>query len=65
MLACAIWGYLVSFLNITPRQYIQSRRQLLKVTVLALVFSVTIVLGNVSLRFIPVSFNQVWPPTAS
>lgn len=59
MLACALLGYGVSFLNLTPRQTIQSKWQLLKVTLLAFVFCITVVLGNISLRFIPVSFNQV------
>ena len=35
------------------------RQQLGKVVALALVFCVAIVLSNVSLRIIPVSFNQV------
>jgi len=38
------------------------RQQLGKVVALALVFCVAIVLSNVSLRIIPVSFNQVTYP---
>ena len=41
-----------------PRQGIKSRRHLIKVAVLAVVFVTSVVGGNVSLRFIPVSFNQ-------
>ena len=65
MAACAVMGYAVALLKLVPRQYIQSRMQLLKVIVLASVFCLSVVLGNVSLRFIPVSFNQVIPPTGS
>ena len=64
MLACASMGYVVFLLNIVPRQYIQSRWQLLKITILASAFCTSVVLGNVSLRFIPVSFNQVPLPPA-
>ena len=59
MLACALCGYGVSFLSIAPRQTIQSKWQMLKITLLASVFCFTVVMGNISLRFIPVSFNQV------
>ncbi len=41
-----------------PYTAIKSREQLAKVSVLALVFCLSIVLANLSLRFIPVSFNQ-------
>lgn len=37
----------------------RSRQQLLKVSVLASAFLLAVVLGNVSLRYIPVSFAQV------
>jgi drug/metabolite transporter (DMT)-like permease len=36
----------------------QSRQQFWKISLLALIFCLTVVLGNVSLKFIPVSFNQ-------
>ena len=39
-------------------QPVKSRQQFYKIASLALIFCVTVVLGNVSLRFIPVSFNQ-------
>ena len=59
MVACALCGYGMSFLSIAPRQSIQSKMQLLKIALLASVLCFTVVMGNISLRFIPVSFNQV------
>lgn len=59
MVACALMGYITFLANVVPRQYIQSRWQLLKITVLACVFCSSVVLGNISLKYIPVSFNQV------
>lgn len=59
MLACTFWGFLASQLHIVPKQHIQSKWQLTKIATLAAVFCATIVMGNVSLRYIPVSFNQV------
>ena len=40
----------------------RSRQQLVKVSVLATAFLLAVVLGNVSLRYIPVSFAQVSLP---
>ena len=40
-------------------QALQSWLQLLKVSVLASAFLLSVVLGNVALRYIPVSFSQV------
>ncbi|KAI4382795.1 hypothetical protein MLD38_008710 [Melastoma candidum] len=39
-------------------QTIRSRVQFFKISALSLIFCVSVVLGNVSLRFLPVSFNQ-------
>jgi len=39
-------------------QPVKSKQQFYKIASLAVIFCVTVVLGNVSLRFIPVSFNQ-------
>jgi hypothetical protein len=58
MFACSAASYAVAASGLVPLHAVRSRAQLAKVTVLALVFCVTIVLGNVSLRFIPVSFSQ-------
>ena len=59
MLACVILSTAFSTTRHVPRKNIQSRRQLMKISVLAIVFAMTVVLGNISLRFIPVSFSQV------
>jgi hypothetical protein len=58
MLMCSVMSYVVSLMGMVPRQSVKSRRQLLKISVLALVFGFTVVGGNISLRFLPVSFNQ-------
>ncbi|PPD73022.1 hypothetical protein GOBAR_DD30076 [Gossypium barbadense] len=41
-----------------PMQTIRSRVQFLKISALSLVFCVSVVFGNISLRYLPVSFNQ-------
>ncbi|KXZ48122.1 hypothetical protein GPECTOR_30g218 [Gonium pectorale] len=41
-----------------PLKHAKSRAQFLKIVILSAVFCSTVVLGNVSLKFIPVSFNQ-------
>ena len=41
-----------------PLQTIRSRAQFLKISCLSLVFCSSVVCGNVSLRYLPVSFNQ-------
>jgi len=58
MLACTVLSYVVSLMGLVPKQSVKSRRQLVKISVLALVFCFTVVGGNISLRFLPVSFNQ-------
>ena len=42
-----------------PHTTVKSRDQMIKIIALALVFCLSIVLANLSLRYIPVSFNQV------
>ena len=59
MVACASWGHIASALHLVPQQRVHSRWQLVKIAVLASVFCLTVVMGNISLRYIPVSFNQV------
>lgn len=58
MMACATLGYLLSLSQFTPIKPLKSKRQLWKICLLASIFCVTIVLGNLSLKYIPVSFNQ-------
>lgn len=59
MVSCAAYSYLVvGHLEVVPRQYIASSQQLVKIIALATIFCLTVVLGNMSLRYIPVSFNQ-------
>ena len=41
------------------RQPIKSQTQALKIAALSVAFLLSVVLGNVALRFIPVSFSQV------
>ena len=59
MLSCLILSIVVRLTGLVPRQHIRNRRHMFKVSVLSLVFVVSVVGGNISLRFIPVSFNQV------
>lgn len=58
MVACTILSYMVSLMRFVPRQGIKSRQQFVKISVLAIVFCCSVVCGNVSLRYLPVSFNQ-------
>eukprot|EP00899_Mesostigma_viride_P012904 jgi/Mesvir1/21614/Mv04039-RA.2 len=52
-------GYLfVHIIKIVPRESIKSRQQAFKIGCLSTIFVFSIVAGNVSLRYIPVSFNQ-------
>ncbi len=46
------------FVRVQP---LQSRVQFYKVSTLATTFLLSVVLGNVALRYIPVSFSQVQP----
>ena len=48
-------------MGLVRHQALQSRQQLAKVSVLASAFLLSVVLGNVALRYIPVSFSQVSP----
>jgi drug/metabolite transporter (DMT)-like permease len=58
MTACAVLGILFSVLHVTNTKRIRSFSLLMRVGVLSAVFCLTVVLGNVSLEFIPISFNQ-------
>ncbi|BAB09676.1 phosphate/phosphoenolpyruvate translocator protein-like [Arabidopsis thaliana] len=59
MTACSLLSYVaIAWLKMVPMQTIRSRVQFFKIAALSLVFCVSVVFGNISLRFLPVSFNQ-------
>lgn len=59
MLSCAaLSSAAIHWLRIVPAQKILSRLQLLKISALAGIFCFSVVCGNISLRYLPVSFNQ-------
>lgn len=58
MIACTLLSGALAAAHLVPVQHITNARQFGKVAVLALVFCLSVVLGNISLRYIPVSFNQ-------
>ncbi|XP_047974211.1 probable sugar phosphate/phosphate translocator At1g12500 [Salvia hispanica] len=59
MLSCAAYSLLaIKWLHLVPFQHIHSRRQFLKILALSAIFSFSVVCGNTSLRYLPVSFNQ-------
>lgn len=58
MIACALMGATLSMVGFTPMKRLQSKAQLAKVFMLSIIFCATIVLGNMSLKYIPISFNQ-------
>eukprot|EP00898_Chlorokybus_atmophyticus_P003957 jgi/Chlat1/4562/Chrsp29S04469 len=59
MVACSILSYVnTQVIKFVPRESIKSQQQFLKIAALSAVFCLSVVGGNVSLRYIPVSFNQ-------
>ncbi|KAF4369552.1 hypothetical protein CsatB_003949 [Cannabis sativa] len=59
MIACAFYSSIaINFLEVVPRQHILSRKQFLKIFALSAIFCFSVVCGNTSLRYIPISFNQ-------
>ncbi|XP_007016212.2 PREDICTED: probable sugar phosphate/phosphate translocator At3g11320 [Theobroma cacao] len=59
MLACSMFSYMaIAWLKVAPLQGIRSRLQLMKISALGVIFCLSVVAGNISLRFLPVSFNQ-------
>ncbi|XP_062188175.1 probable sugar phosphate/phosphate translocator At3g11320 [Phragmites australis] len=59
MAACSLLSYAaIAWLRIVPMQLPRSRFQLAKIAALSLVFCASVVSGNISLRYLPVSFNQ-------
>ncbi|KAI4300814.1 hypothetical protein L6164_034148 [Bauhinia variegata] len=59
MAVCAVLSYIsIVLLKIVPLQMIQSRSQFIKIATLSVVFCGSVVGGNISLRYLAVSFNQ-------
>jgi drug/metabolite transporter (DMT)-like permease len=59
MMACSLLSYIaIAWFKFVPLQTIRSRVQFFKISALSLVFCGSVVSGNVSLRYLPVSFNQ-------
>lgn len=59
MLSCAAYSlFAIKWLEIVPFQQIHSRRQFFKILALSIIFCFSVVCGNTSLRYLPVSFNQ-------
>eukprot|EP00249_Psilotum_nudum_P009420 c21925_g1_i1 orf=769-1797(-) len=59
MTACSLFSYIaVCWMKVVPLQPIRSRSQLLKISALSVIFCASVVCGNISLRFLPVSFTQ-------
>ncbi|GFP97945.1 probable sugar phosphate/phosphate translocator at3g11320 [Phtheirospermum japonicum] len=59
MTACSLLSYIaIAWMKIVPMQTIRSRVQFMKITTLSLIFCASVVSGNISLKYLPVSFNQ-------
>lgn len=59
MTACSLLSYIaVSWLKVAPIQHLKSQKQFFKISALAIIFCLSVVGGNVSLKYLPVSFNQ-------
>lgn len=59
MTACSLFSYIViAWMKIVPMQTIWSGVQFFKISTFSLIFCVSIVFGNISLCYLPVSFNQ-------
>ena len=56
---CSVLSFFaIPLMEVVPLQNIQSKKQLAKICGLSLVFCFSVVCGNISLNYIPVSFNQ-------
>ncbi|CAN6576206.1 unnamed protein product [Malus baccata var. baccata] len=59
MTACSVFSYVaVAVMKVALLQSVKSKVQFAKIAGLSVVFCFSVVCGNVSLRYIPVSFNQ-------
>ncbi|KAG5040355.1 hypothetical protein JHK85_012831 [Glycine max] len=48
----------IAWMKVVPLQTLRSRVQFFKISALSLVFCVSVVFGNISLCYLPMSFNQ-------
>jgi len=55
---CAVLSMALCASGVVPKQTIKGRKHAIKIAALAVVFVASVLGGNISLRFIPVSFNQ-------
>ncbi|CAI5470411.1 unnamed protein product [Closterium sp. Yama58-4] len=59
MAACSLFSYIaIAWMKLVPLQAIRSRSQFLKIAALSAIFCFSVVSGNISLKYLPVSFNQ-------
>lgn len=59
MMACGLLSYIaIAWMKLVPMQAIHSRVQFCKISALSIIFCASVVSGNISLRFLPVSFTQ-------
>lgn len=59
MTACTLFSYIaIALMKVVPLQTVKSKVQFAKISGLSVVFCFSVVCGNVSLRYLPVSFNQ-------
>ena len=59
MTACSLFSYAaIAWLKVVPMQSVRSGVQFFKIAALSLIFCGSVVGGNVSLRYLAVSFNQ-------
>ncbi|KAK8963217.1 putative sugar phosphate/phosphate translocator [Platanthera guangdongensis] len=59
MVFCSLYSAAaVRWFRLVPLQSVSSRPQLLKIAALSAIFCFSVVCGNTSLRYLPVSFNQ-------
>ncbi|KAL0303806.1 UNVERIFIED_CONTAM: putative sugar phosphate/phosphate translocator [Sesamum radiatum] len=59
MTVCSLLSYIaIVWMKIVPMHSVSSRAQFMKISALSLIFCASVVSGNISLKYLPVSFNQ-------
>ncbi|KAI0520220.1 hypothetical protein KFK09_007691 [Dendrobium nobile] len=59
MVSCSLYSLAaIRWLRLVPLQSVSSRKQLFKIAALSGIFCFSVVCGNTSLRYLPISFNQ-------